>query len=85
MGFDVTVVTSGLVDGLVALPGDARTREQLEWVAQDVEAAGGTAVLWRAETLALHDEQQVAASMAAGRAVEDLAGTALAATAGAGR
>jgi hypothetical protein len=36
-------------DGLVALPDDARTREQLEWVAADVDAAGGSAILWRAE------------------------------------
>ena len=32
-----------LSDGLVALPADARTREQLEWIADDVVAAGGTA------------------------------------------
>ena len=32
-----------LADGLVALPADARTREQLEWAAEEVEEAGGTA------------------------------------------
>ncbi len=31
-----------LADGLVALPADARTRESLEWLADDVLAAGGT-------------------------------------------
>ena len=32
-----------LGDGLVALPADARTREQLDWVADEVTEAGGTA------------------------------------------
>jgi hypothetical protein len=31
-----------LGDGLVALPADARTREQLEWIAEDVTDNGGT-------------------------------------------
>jgi hypothetical protein len=35
-----------LVDGLVALPLDARTREQLEWLADDVTEAGGDAAIW---------------------------------------
>ncbi len=30
-------------DGLVALPADARTREQLEWIAEEVVDAGGSA------------------------------------------
>ena len=46
-------------DGLVALPEDARTREQLEWVAADVDAAGGSAILWRAEMLSTCDEQHL--------------------------
>lgn len=29
-----------LADGLVALPADARTREQLEWAAEEVVTAG---------------------------------------------
>jgi len=33
-------------DGLVALPADARTREQLEWIAEDVTDHGGEATLW---------------------------------------
>ncbi|MBP2416091.1 Chromate resistance protein ChrB [Microlunatus capsulatus] len=59
-----------LGDGLVALPEDARTRELLEWVAGDVEAAGGEAVLWRAQALAGADERAVARTMADARAVE---------------
>jgi hypothetical protein len=35
-----------LGDGLVALPADPRTREQLEWVAEDVTDHGGEASVW---------------------------------------
>jgi hypothetical protein len=35
-----------LADGLVALPADARTREQLEWVAEEVTDHGGEAAVW---------------------------------------
>lgn len=38
-----------LNDGLVALPADARTREQLEWLAEEVVQAGGEAAIWLAE------------------------------------
>ncbi|HEU5485528.1 MAG TPA: Chromate resistance protein ChrB [Microlunatus sp.] len=57
-------------DGLVALPEDARTREQLEWVAGDVDAAGGSAILWRAEMLSALDEQHVVAQLQQARAEE---------------
>ena len=35
-----------LLDGLVALPADARTREQLEWLADEVLEAGGESTVW---------------------------------------
>ena len=35
-----------LGDGLVALPADPRTREQLEWIAEEVTDNGGEAILW---------------------------------------
>jgi len=35
-----------ILDGLVALPADGRTREQLEWLAELVIEAGGEATLW---------------------------------------
>ena len=35
-----------LADGLVALPADPRTREALEWVADEVIEHGGQAMLW---------------------------------------
>jgi hypothetical protein len=59
-----------LGDGVVALPEDARTREQLEWVADEAVEAGGSALLWRAETLADADERAVAQAMAAARGAE---------------
>jgi hypothetical protein len=39
-----------LLDGLVALPLDNRTREQLEWLADEVAEAGGDASIWLAQT-----------------------------------
>jgi hypothetical protein len=57
-------------DGVVALPADARTREQLEWVAEDVEQAGGMATLWTARPDSTEAEQRLAAQMAAARADE---------------
>ncbi|WP_253942238.1 Chromate resistance protein ChrB [Nocardioides sp. zg-1230] len=59
-----------LSDGTVALPEDARTREQLEWVADQVVQAGGTALLLRAQPLAGRDERALAAGMAEARAQE---------------
>jgi hypothetical protein len=35
-----------ILDGLVALPADSRSREQLEWLADAVIEAGGEATLW---------------------------------------
>ncbi len=35
-----------LADGLVALPADARTREALEWIAEEVIEHEGEAMLW---------------------------------------
>lgn len=62
-----------LGDGLVALPADARTREQLEWVAEEVREAAGTAGVWRARPATLAQERELATAMAAARADEYLA------------
>ena len=59
-----------LADGLVALPADARTRESLEWLADDVLAAGGTAGLWVARPATAAQERELASGMAAARAAE---------------
>jgi hypothetical protein len=57
-------------DGLVALPADARTREQLEWIAAEVTEAGGSAAVWLARPAAAAAERELAAGMAAARAAE---------------
>jgi uncharacterized protein YdbL (DUF1318 family) len=65
-----------LVDGLVALPADARTREQLEWIADEVGEAGGEASIWLARPASATQEREVVAGMAAARAAEYAAVTA---------
>jgi hypothetical protein len=57
-------------DGLVALPADARTTEALEWAADDVIQAGGTATLWKARLSSRASERELVATMAAARAGE---------------
>lgn len=57
-------------DGLVALPADARTQEQLEWVAEQVEQAGGQASVWRAYPTSVGQERRMATEMATARAAE---------------
>jgi hypothetical protein len=59
-----------LSDGLVALPADARTREQLEWAAEEVEEAGGTAGVWVARPASRALEREVAGPMNAARGAE---------------
>ena len=59
-----------LGDGLVALPNDARTKEQLEWVADEVLEAGGEATLWIARASSAGQERSLAAAMAASVAEE---------------
>jgi hypothetical protein len=56
-----------LADGLVALPADARTREQLEWAAEEVTEAGGSAGVWLARPATVAQERDLAAGMAAAR------------------
>jgi uncharacterized protein YdbL (DUF1318 family) len=59
-----------LADGLVALPADARTREQLEWAADEATAAGGTAGVWLARPTTRAQERELAQTMNAARAEE---------------
>lgn len=59
-----------LADGLVALPADARTREQLEWAAEEATAAGGTAGVWLARPTTRAQERELAQTMNAARAEE---------------
>src|SRR5215218_10356957 len=46
-----------LQDGAVALPEDAVTREQLEWLQLRVREAGGAASLWEAQPATLAEEK----------------------------
>jgi hypothetical protein len=59
-----------LSDGLVALPADARTREQLEWAAEEVEEAGGSAGVWLARPTTRALQRDVAEPMNEARATE---------------
>jgi ubiquinone biosynthesis protein UbiJ len=53
-----------LVDGLVALPSDAHTREQLDWLADEVTEAGGEATVWLARAGSAAQERALARRMA---------------------
>lgn len=59
-----------LADGLVALPADARTREQLEWAADEAIAAGGAAGVWLARPTTSAQERELARTMNDARAEE---------------
>jgi DNA-binding transcriptional regulator PaaX len=59
-----------LADGLVALPADARTREQLEWAADHTVAAGGRAGVWLARPTTRAQERELAQTMNAARSEE---------------
>lgn len=54
-----------LADGLVALPFDARTRERLEWLAEDVVERGGEATIWIGEPGMAAQERTLARRMSA--------------------
>jgi ChrB-like protein len=53
-----------IVDGLVALPRDSRTQEQLEWLADEILEANGEATIWFATPGSAAHERALAARMA---------------------
>jgi hypothetical protein len=59
-----------LGDGLAALPADARTREQIDWIAEEITEAGGAATVWLARPATLNAERELASGMAEARAAE---------------
>jgi hypothetical protein len=65
-----------LGDGVVALPADARTREQFDWIADEVQAAGGACTVWLSEPATQAQERGLATAMRAARAAEYQAVTA---------
>jgi len=59
-----------LADGVAALPADARTREQMEWLADEVIEAGGQAGVWLARPSTAAQERELATQIADARAME---------------
>jgi hypothetical protein len=59
-----------LGDGLVALPADAHTREQLEWLAGEVVEAGGEATVWLAQPATAAQGRELADRMRAAAAAD---------------
>src|SRR4051794_41644946 len=62
-----------LGDGLVALPADARTREALEWIAEEVVDNHGEAMLWLGRPAEAAGRAAIRQRMAAAIAAEDQA------------
>src|SRR5438876_10893625 len=58
-----------VLEGLAALPLDARNREQLEWLADEAVEAGGEATIWIGELGSAAQERELAARMATAVAV----------------
>lgn len=52
-----------LLDGLVALPADSRTREQFDWLADSVIEAGGEATVWLGQPGSAALERTIAQGM----------------------
>jgi hypothetical protein len=50
-----------LHDGLWTLPADAKTREDFEWLAEEIEERGGSVLLWEARTVDSAQDAVVAA------------------------
>lgn len=59
-----------LNDGLVALPDDARTREQLEWLAGSIVEAGGYATTWLARPSVIQVGRDLVAELTRARVEE---------------
>lgn len=54
-----------ILDGLVALPLDARNREQLEWIADEILEHGGTATVWKVEPTTRRQQRALISQMQA--------------------
>jgi hypothetical protein len=59
-----------VLDGLAALPLDARNREQLEWLADEVAEAGGEATIWVGELGSAAQERELASRMSEAAATD---------------
>jgi hypothetical protein len=54
-----------IADGVVALPLDPRTRERLEWLAEEITDHGGEATIWLAEPATSTQDRALADQMTA--------------------
>jgi hypothetical protein len=54
-----------LVDGLVTLPLDERTRERFDWLAEEIREAGGEASIWLSEPATKAQERDLVRRMRA--------------------
>lgn len=59
-----------LTDGVVLLPAGARTREQLEWVAEDAVSAGGSGEVWSAAPTNPAEFERIRAELQSARGAE---------------
>jgi hypothetical protein len=59
-----------VLDGLAALPVDARNREHLEWLADEALEAGGEASIWVGELASAAQERELVERMAEAVAAE---------------
>src|SRR5436190_11990111 len=59
-----------VLDGVVALPADARTREQFDWLADQILEAGGEAGVWEATPGTAAQERVLAGRMREAVAIE---------------
>jgi ChrB-like protein len=57
-------------DGLVGLPAEARSQEQLEWIADEIVEAGGEATLWRSTLTSARAERALVERMTGAIAAE---------------
>lgn len=57
--------TAQVLNGLVALPLDSRNREQLEWLADEVNESGGEATIWVGEPGSAGQERELVSRMRA--------------------
>lgn len=59
-----------LADGVAALPADARTREQFEWLADEIVESGGQGGVWLARPSTAAQERMLTDQMTRARAAE---------------
>lgn len=59
-----------MLDGLVGLPGNARSRELLEWIADDVRVAGGEADIWLGRPSTKAQQRRLESQLLAGLGAE---------------